>query len=326
MSLTAIILAAGQSTRMKSAKPKPLHEIAGRPMLDYILRACWGAGCARAIVVVGFGKEEVIAQFGGDNRITWVEQAERKGTGHAVQVCIPELKKLQGDVMILAGDVPLIRKEVLSKLVKEHREQHVVASMATATLDDPTGYGRIIRDEKGEFIEIREHLDCSEEQRKINEVFPSLYCLKLEELIWSLGQLKNDNRKGEYYLTDVFKHLRNSGKRVLAIKALTAEDVLAPNSRQELAQAEELMQQRIQKALREQGVTIVSSTNTYIEDGAKIGADTTIYPFTFIGRDASIGANSVVGPFAAVGREAIVPEKSVVTGQTAVDMTGGLKG
>lgn len=321
MSLTAVILAAGQSTRMKSKRPKPLHDICGRPMLEYILRACWDAGCSRVIVVVGYGKEEVIARFGQDRRITWVEQAERKGTGHAVQVCLPELKKLQGEVLIVAGDVPLVRGDVLKALLKAHCDEHVTASMATAVLDDPTGYGRIVRDANGEFVEIREHIDCTPEQQQIKEVFPSIYCVRVEELIWSLGQLKNDNKKSEYYLTDIYRHLRGDGKRVLALRALAAEDMLAPNSRQELSQADALMQARIVRGLRDSGVTIVNAENLCIEDGVSIGQDSVVYPFSFIGRDSTIGENCTIGPFAMVPRGSILPAGSIVAGNVTADTT-----
>ncbi len=312
MSLTAVILAAGKSTRMKSQRPKPLHEVCGRPMLEYILRACYDAGCTRVIVVVGYGKEEVMAAFGHDKRIHWVEQTEQLGTGHAVRVCEPELKQVSGDVFILAGDVPLIRGEVLKTLLQAHRQEHVSASMATALLEDPTGYGRICRDAKGEFVEIVEQIDCSPEQREIREVFPSYYCLKVDELLWALAKLTPNNKKGEYYLTDIYGHMVKAGKRVLA--AVTADDVIAPNSRHELAVADAVMQERIQRQVRDVGVTIVSPDNTYIEDGAGVGPDTTIHPFSFIGRDASIGAQCVIGPFGMVPRSAVVREGSTVSG------------
>ena len=231
MSLTAIILAAGKSTRMKSKRPKALHEICGRPMLSYILGACYDAGVTRVLLVVGHGKEEVIAAFGHDKRIHFVEQTEQLGTGHAARVCAAELQKVHGDVFLLAGDVPLIRGEVLHTLLQAHRDERAAASMATAVLDDPTGYGRIIRDDKGDFIEIVEQVDATAEQREIREVFPSYYCVKVTELLWALGQLKNENKKGEYYLTDIYSILRNAGKRVVAVQAAGYEDVLAPNTR-----------------------------------------------------------------------------------------------
>src|SRR5687768_8259817 len=169
MSTTAIILAAGKSTRMKSKRPKALHELCGKPMLHYILEACYEAGVTRAIVVVGHGKDEVIACFGADRRVHFVEQVEQLGTGHAARVCAAELEKLHGDVFLLAGDVPLIRGQVLQTLLRAHKDEHAAASMATAVLEDPTGYGRIVRDSAGEFVEIVEQLDCTPEQREIRE-------------------------------------------------------------------------------------------------------------------------------------------------------------
>jgi bifunctional UDP-N-acetylglucosamine pyrophosphorylase/glucosamine-1-phosphate N-acetyltransferase len=314
MSLTAIILAAGKSTRMKSKKPKPLHEICGRPMLHYIMQACFDAGCDKLIIVVGYGKDEVISTFGDDKRVVFVEQTEQLGTGHAARVCEAELRKHGGDTFILAGDVPLTRGEVLKQLYQAHRSEHAAASMATAVLDDPTGYGRIIRDRDGEFVEIVEQIDCTPEQREIREVFPSYYCAKVDELLFALSKLKNDNKKGEYYLTDIFAILRKAGKKIVAVQAVTAEDVIAPNTRQQLAEADMVMQDRIQRSLRDSGVSIVSPINTYIEAGVNIGTDTTIQPFTFIGRGASIGAECTVGPFASVPRESIVPEGTTVAG------------
>lgn len=315
MSLTAIILAAGKSTRMKSKRSKVLHEVCGKPMLDFVLQACFGAGCHRVMAVVGHGKDEVIAQFGNDKRIVWVEQTEQLGTGHAARMCEPHLKDHHGDVLMLAGDGPLITDRVLQTLLKAHRDDRAAASMATAVLDDPFGYGRVVRDEAGEFVEIIEQADATDEQRAIREVFPSIYCVKASELLFALARLKNENKKGEYYLTDIYGILRAAGKKVTAVQAVTAEDVLAINSRDQLAQVDAIMQDRIQRRLIDAGVTIESGVNTYVEAGVSVGADTTIRPFTFIGRDASIGPDCVVGPFACVPRGGIVPEGTVVAGK-----------
>jgi bifunctional UDP-N-acetylglucosamine pyrophosphorylase / glucosamine-1-phosphate N-acetyltransferase len=314
MSLTAIILAAGKSTRMKSRLPKPLHEVCGKPMLAWILDACFVAGVTRALVVVGHGKEEVISQFEGDRRIHFVEQIEQLGTGHAARMCEPLLKGHPGDVFILAGDTPLIRGEILRTLLQVHHDDRAAASMATAFLDDPTGYGRVIRDAAGQFVEIVEQADCTPQQREIKEVFPSYYCVKVDDLLYALSKLKNDNKKGEYYLTNIYAILRNAGRKVIAVQAVTAEDVIAPNTKQQLDEADAVMQDRIQRSLRESGVRIVSGINTYIEAGVTAGADTIIQPFSFIGRDSSIGADCVIGPFACLPRGSIVPEQSRVAG------------
>lgn len=302
---------------MKSKRPKPLHEICGKPMLHYILEACFGAGVDHAIVVVGYGKDEVVGAFGHDKRIAFVEQTEQLGTGHAARMCESELKKRGGDTFILAGDVPLTRAEVLRTLYDAHKSEKAAASMATAVLDDPTGYGRIIRDANGDFVDIVEQLDCTPEQREIREVFPSYYCAKVDELLFALSKLKNENKKGEYYLTDIYGILRRAGKKVVAVQALSADDVLAPNTRQQLADADMVMQDRIQRHLREGGVTIVSSLNIYIEAGVSIGTDSIVHPFSFIGRDASLGAECTVGPFGLVQRDALVPEGSTVAGNVS---------
>lgn len=314
MSSTAIILSAGKSTRMKSKTPKALHNVCGRPMLEYVLRACYDAGCNRILLVVGHGQEEIRAVFGNDSRVHFVEQKEQLGTGHAARVCEAELKKVHGDVFILAGDGPLIRGEVLKTLHNAHREDHAAASMATAVLDDPTGYGRVVRDAEGNFVEIVEQLDCTPEQREIREVFPSYYCAKVEELLLALSKLTNTNKKGEYYLTDIYGILRKEGKKIVAVQAVTQEDVIGVNNRQQLAEVDAIMQDRIQRKLRESGVTIVSGESTYIEDGASIGADTIVHPFTFIGRDCAIGGHCVIGPFAFVPGQSIVPEGTTLSG------------
>ncbi len=320
MSATAIILAAGKSTRMKSARPKPLHEVCGRPMLEYVLRACFDAGCSNVIVVVGHGKDEVIAQFAGDSRIQWIEQTEQLGTGHAARMCVGVLSENKTeDVFILAGDGPLIRGEVLRTLLQAHRDEEAAASMATAVLDDPTGYGRIVRDDAGDFVEIVEQNDATAQQREIREVFPSYYCLRAEDLIFGLSKLTNQNSKREYYLTDVYRILREAKKRVLAVQAVTQEDAMAVNDRMQLAEVDAIMQDRIHRKLRSEGVTIVSGVNTYIEDGAAIGRDTIVQPFSFIGRDSSIGPECVIGPFATLPRESIVPAGTVIAGNVAVE-------
>jgi len=326
MSSTAIILAAGKSTRMKSKQPKALHPVCGRPMLHYVIQACCDAGVTRILMVVGHGKDQIMGEFGADKRIAWVEQTEQLGTGHAAMVCRDELKKHPtGDVFILAGDGPLIRGEVLKTLHNAHKDEHAAASMATAILEDPTGYGRIYRDAEGNFLEIVEQIDCTPEQLKIQEVFPSYYCVKSQDLLDALGKLTNTNKKGEYYLTDVFGILRKAGKRVVAVQAVTQEDVIGVNNRQQLAEVDAIMQERIQRRLRESGVTIVSGFNTYVEDGASIGQDTVIQPFTFIGRGATIGADCVIGPFASVTSDSIVPEGTTLAGSptTSGSSTGG---
>jgi bifunctional UDP-N-acetylglucosamine pyrophosphorylase/glucosamine-1-phosphate N-acetyltransferase len=304
---------------MKSKYPKALHPVCGRAMLNYVLEACYEAGCRRILLVVGHGKEEVVGAFGGDDRITFVEQIEQHGTGHAAKMCVPHLQGHHDDVFILAGDGPLIRGEVLRTLHNAHRDEKAAASMATAVLDDPTGYGRIVRDGEGNFLDIVEQIDCTPEQREIREVFPSYYCARSEDLLFALSKLTNNNKKGEFYLTDIFGILRRAGKKVVAVQAVSAEDVIGVNTRQQLAEVDAIMQDRIQRKLRESGVTIVSGLNTYVEDGVSVGPDTIVHPFTYVGRDSTIGGDCVIGPFACVPRESIVPEGARVAGNVSTD-------
>jgi bifunctional UDP-N-acetylglucosamine pyrophosphorylase / glucosamine-1-phosphate N-acetyltransferase len=315
MSSTAIILAAGKSTRMKSKHAKPMLEVCGKPMLGWILDACFAAEVTRALVVVGHGKEEIISQFGEDKRIQFIEQTEQLGTGHAARMCEPLLRDWRGDVFIMAGDTPLIRAEILRTLLQAHHQYRAAASMATAMLDDPTGYGRVVRGADGEFLQIVEQVDCTPQQREIHEVFPSYYCVKAEELLFALGKLSNQNKKSEYYLTDIYAILRQAGKKVVAVQAVTAEDVIAPNTRQQLAEADAAMQDRIQRLLRESGVSIVSGFNTYVEADVSVGPDTVIHPFTFIGRGSSVGGDCVIGPFASLPRDSMVREGTRVAGE-----------
>lgn len=317
MSTSAIILAAGKSTRLKSARPKALHEICGKPMLEWVLDACYSAGCRKIIVVVGHGKDEIIAAFGHDQRIQWVEQTEQLGTGHAAQMCASALKHEQGEVFILTGDGPLVQGQVLKTLLDAHREEKADASMATAMLEVPTGYGRVIRDEQGQFVEIVEEIDCTDEQRALREVFPSVYCVKAPQLLFALSKLQNNNKKREYYLTDIFAILRQAGRQVLAVQAVTAEDILGVNTRQQLAEVDEIMQERIQREVLDGGVTLVSPVNIYIEADVTCGRDTIIHPFSFIGRGASIGAECVIGPFAMIPPDSVVPEGSTVSGNVS---------
>jgi bifunctional UDP-N-acetylglucosamine pyrophosphorylase / glucosamine-1-phosphate N-acetyltransferase len=314
MSLSAIILAAGKSTRMKSNKPKVLHEICGKPMLEWVLRACYEAGVSRVLVVVGHGKDEVVARFSDDKRIVWIEQTEQLGTGHAAKVCADELKKQPGDVFILAGDGPMIRAEVLRTLREAHKADHAAASMATAIVDEPFGYGRVVRDANGEFVEIVEEIDCTDAQRGIREVFPSYYCVKSDALLDALSKLTNKNKKNEYYLTDIYGILRREGKKVVAVQAMTQEDVLAVNTRQQLADVDMAMQDRIQRQHRDAGVTIVSPISTYIQGGCTIGSDTVIAPFVFIGCDSTLGRDCEIGPFAFVPDRSIVPDGTTISG------------
>jgi bifunctional UDP-N-acetylglucosamine pyrophosphorylase/glucosamine-1-phosphate N-acetyltransferase len=294
----AVILAAGQSTRMQSDLPKVLHEVCGRPMLAYALEACREAGVSRLVVVVGYGKEQVIEAFAGRSDITFVEQAEQKGTAHAVLCCREVLDGFAGQILVIAGDMPLVRAGTPKALLAENARTGDGLTLATTVLDDPTGYGRVVRDEQGRLQAIVEHKDCTPEQLAISEVNPSYYCFDGAVVFDALSKVRNDNAKGEYYITDAVGILAADGRGAGAIAALPTAEATGINSRADLAVVARMMQERIQAEIMAGGVTIVDPANTWINSGAQIGPETVIYPFSFIDRDVRVGPGCCIGPFA----------------------------
>lgn len=311
MSTTAIILAAGKGTRMKSEKPKVLHEVCGQPMLAHVLTACRQAGCDRLICVIGFGAEKIRSAFAGEKDITWVEQTQQLGTGHAVMVCSDHLANLEGPVLVVAGDGPLIQGETLQQLIAAHTASGAACTLATCILEDPMAYGRILRDKNSNLLGIVEHLDATEAQRQIKEVNVSVYCFDARRLREVLGRLSNDNAKGEYYLTDALELLRSAGHALAAVPAVPPCDVLSINDRVQLSQVNALMQERIQEKLMLEGVTIEQPGSTWIDARVHIGADSIVRPNTVLDGECRIGKACVIGPFVHL-RNAKVPDKQTV--------------
>jgi bifunctional UDP-N-acetylglucosamine pyrophosphorylase/glucosamine-1-phosphate N-acetyltransferase len=324
MTRVAIILAAGESTRMVTQMPKVLHEVCGRPMLAYVVDACRQAGLERIYVVVGYGKEQIVERFDGQDDICWVEQAEQKGTAHAVMCCKEHLAQFDGQVLILCGDGPLIRAETLKELIKKHEEERSVSTLATAILDNPSGYGRIIRDGNGKIQEIVEERDCTEEQRQIREINPSYYCFEKKVLFEVLEKVRPDNVKNEYYLTDVIRLVMETGGKVAAVQAVRPADAMSINSREQLGRVSEVMQRRIQQRLMDEGVTIVSPANTWIDAQVQIGQDTVVEPFTYIRGEVEIGRNCRVGPFVYLTEGTILPD-NVALGESSRGLGGMAK-
>jgi bifunctional UDP-N-acetylglucosamine pyrophosphorylase/glucosamine-1-phosphate N-acetyltransferase len=304
----AIILAAGESTRMNTKLPKVLHEVCGRPMLAYVLDACREAGIGKIFVVVGYGKSEVMEQFKGRDDIVFVEQSEQKGTGHAVTCCKELIADFEGQALILCGDGPLIRSETLETLLDKHASEMSAATLATAMLDDPAGYGRIMRDSYGNIQGIVEDEDCTEQQRRIKEINPSYYCFDGGVLLEALEKITPDNVKHEYYLTDALHLIIATGHKVVAVTAVAPEEAMGVNSRAQLSQVVKIMQKRIHDRLMNNGVTIVDPDNTWIDVRAEIGQDTVIEPFTYIHGVVKIGQNCRIGPFAHLRDGAILED------------------
>ncbi len=309
----AIILAAGGSTRMNTKLAKVLHEVCGRPMLAYVLDACRKADIKKICVIVGFGAEQVQEHFADAEDIIWVRQDQQLGTGHAVSCCKEHLSDFNGQVLVLCGDGPLIRFHTLKALIEKHESGQSAATLATAVLDDPTGYGRIIRDPYGNMQGIVEDSDCTSEQRAIKEINPSYYLFNGHVLFDALEKVKPNNVKKEYYLTDAVSGIIATGHKVEAITAVSPDEAMGVNSRAQLSAASKIMQQRIQRRLMEEGVTIVDPDNTWIDARAEIGQDTVIEPFTYIHGEVKIGRDCRIGPFAFL-RHGTVLEDDIVLG------------
>ena len=309
----AVILAAGVSSRMNTMLPKVLHEVCGRPMLSYVLDACRAVDVEKIYVVVGYGADQVKERYGGHDDIVWVTQAEQKGTAHAVMCCKDELAGFDGDTLVLGGDGPLIRKETLKTLVDKHDSEQSATTLATAVLDDPSGYGRICRDSYGNIQGIVEDSDCDEKQLAIQEVNPSYYLFKNKILLEALEKVEPNNVKNEYYITDVLAIVLAAGHKVVAITAVRPEEAIGVNSRRQLSEVGRIMQDRVQDELMDGGVTIVDPDNTWIDARAQIGQDTVIEPFTYIHGIANIGKSCRIGPFAYLRNDTVI-EDDVVLG------------
>ena len=246
MATTAIILAAGKGTRMKSDLPKVLHPVCGRPMLAYVLDTARQAGSSRLLVVVGHRADLVKETFADDAKdISWVLQSPQNGTGHAVMVCKRELAGLEGPVLVLAGDGPLIRPETLRQLIETHQATGAACTLATSILPEPGGYGRIVRDQAGNLVGIVEALDATASQKTIREVNVSIYCFDAAALRDVIGRLKNHNAKGEYYLTDTLGLLVAGGRKIAAVAAVPTQDVLSINTLDELQHVSDIMAARM---------------------------------------------------------------------------------
>lgn len=277
--LGAIVLAAGLGTRMRSSRAKVLHEIAGQPLLHYPLRALQPLGPERVVVVVGHQAEAVgkAARAAGLDGVTTALQAEQHGTGHAVQCALPALDGFDGDVMILYGDVPFIQTATLDRLVAAHRTNDAVLSLLTVWFQDPTGYGRIVRDDAGRVRGIVEQKDATPAERAIQEVNPGFYCVRTSALSL-LGQLQANNAQGELYLTDLVALVAGRGERVETVMLERPEEVAGINTRTELARMETTMRTEIVERWMADGVSFEDPATAYVGPDVTIGRDTVVGP------------------------------------------------
>ncbi|HKB24943.1 MAG TPA: bifunctional UDP-N-acetylglucosamine diphosphorylase/glucosamine-1-phosphate N-acetyltransferase GlmU [Methylomirabilota bacterium] len=286
--LSVVILAAGEGKRMRSRQPKVLHPLCGRPLLGYTLRTA-RALADRLVLVVEPNADGVRAVAG--EGVAIVEQRERLGTGHAVLQARPACG--EGTILVLPSDTPLLSSETLERLVRHHRATGAVATLLTAVVDRPQGYGRILR-QSGRVKRVVEDRDATDDQKKITEINTSVYCFEAKRLWKALAEVKPDNDQGEYYLTDVVGILAKAGGRLEALAAPDPVEALGINDRKQLAAVAALHRRRILDRLMDAGVTILDPTSTYVEDTVTIGPDTTIYPQVVLEGATAIGSDCVI--------------------------------
>jgi len=292
MNMQAIILAAGAGTRMKSKLPKVLHKVCGDTMLNHVINSAFEAEVNECIVIVGHGAEEVKKSL--DPEIKTVLQAEQLGTGHALKMAFDEIND-EGTVLILCGDGPLVTEETLKGLIDFHKKSNSKATVMSTDLDNPFGYGRIIRTESNELSKIVEEKDANKEEKLVVEINSGTYCFDASALKKALPLLKNDNSQKEFYLTDTLSILKEAGDKVGVYKIDDYEDIMAVNSRSQLAEVEAIMRKRINEKHMSNGVTFIDPKSTYIDKGVKIGQDTIVYPNVFISRETIIGEDCIIG-------------------------------
>ncbi|WP_034551477.1 bifunctional UDP-N-acetylglucosamine diphosphorylase/glucosamine-1-phosphate N-acetyltransferase GlmU [Carnobacterium funditum] len=294
----AVVLAAGQGSRMKSKLYKVLHPVAGKPMVGHVIEQVEATGANEIVTIVGFGAEKVKDYLG--NRTNYAVQEEQLGTGHAVIQAETHLKDKEGITLVICGDTPLLTAETLNNLFDYHQEKGAKATILTAHAQNPTGYGRIIRNKENSVEKIVEQKDASEAERLVQEVNTGTYCFDNRLLFETLSQVGNQNSQGEYYLPDVIEILKKQNEIVDAYKMISENEGKGVNDRVALAEASQLMRERINKMHMQNGVTMIDPTTTYIDSDIVIGSDTVIEASvslkgkTIIGEDCFIGAHSEI--------------------------------
>ncbi|MEK4405676.1 bifunctional UDP-N-acetylglucosamine diphosphorylase/glucosamine-1-phosphate N-acetyltransferase GlmU [Sporosarcina sp. FSL K6-6792] len=290
----AVVLAAGQGTRMKSDLYKVLHPVCGKPMVEHVIDHIRGLGIGRIVTIVGHGAETVEETLG--EKSEYALQQEQLGTAHAVQQAERLIGDLDGTTIVVCGDTPLIRSETMEELIAHHKTTGAKATILTANADDPTGYGRIIRGESGQVLRNVEQKDATPEEQKVTEINTGTYCFDNRTLFETLKKVKNNNTQGEYYLPDVVGILQSENALVSAYVTGDFSETLGINDRVVLAEAERVMRRRIAEKHMRNGVTIINPESTYISAAAEIGRDVVLQPGTMIEGHTVIGNKCVIGP------------------------------
>ncbi len=294
--IAVIILAAGKGKRMRSSLVKVLHPLLGRPMLSYPLEVTLGQlRPEKTLVVIGYQGDEVRVAF-PDPRITFVEQQEQLGTGHAVSVTKPLLGDFNGTILILCGDIPLVRPQTLRGMLNHHWGKEAVLTLLTSHMEDPTGYGRVVRGVLGGVRKVVEEKDATDHELEIKEVNSGIYCVQAPFLFRALEELSSDNAQQEYYLTDIIEIAHHKKKRICTFSVPDPWEIMGVNTRAELAKAEEVLGERVRRHWMSEGVTIKNPQSVYIEPDVRIGKDTLIYPNCYLRGKTSIGCLLYTSP------------------------------
>src|SRR5690625_2976265 len=290
----AIILAAGKGTRMKSKLHKMLHSVVGRPMIQHVIEQLQSIQLDEMATVVGYGAEEVTQRIGHESK--YVTQEEQLGTGHAVLQAETLLGNVDGTTIVVCGDTPLITKETYQALIDHHEKVGSKGTVLTAKAPNPTGYGRVIRNDKNQVERIVEHKDATEQERLVDEINTGTYCFDNQALFWALKEVSNDNAQGEYYLTDVIEILKNKSENVSAFMTPEFEETMGINDRVDLSEAEKVMRRRSNEHHMNNVVTIIDPDQTYIHADVTIAQDVIIYPGSIITGQTTIGPEVEIGP------------------------------
>ncbi len=333
-SLSAVVLAAGEGTRMRSSRPKPLHRLCGRPMALHVLDALAELDVRRVVVVVGHRGEWVtktlIEHAPRSLEIEFVEQSEQRGTGDATGVALTGLpdEDEEGDVVVLPGDTPLLRPPTLAALVRCHRQLDAAATLLTSVVDEPTGYGRVVRRSDGDVIRVVEDGDADPEERAIREVNTSIYCFRRGVLAPSLRRLSPANAQGEYYLTDIVAVLHEAGYRVAAMPVDDPMEAAGVNDRAQLAVAEAELRDRINERWMRRGVTMWDPERTYVDAGVRLGTDVSLLPGVILRGECTVGDGAEIGPDSTlvdteVGERAVVRHSMCVNAVVGADARVG---
>jgi len=314
--MQAIVLAAGKGTRMRSRLPKVLHRVLGKPLLEYVLACLADMGVRGPKVVIGYGAEEVrsFLREAGDRlniKPDVVHQRVQLGTGHAVMMAEGLLAGSRQDILIWPGDMPLVKRSTLEALIREHEISDADVSVLSSLQVNPAGYGRILR-AGGHFYAIREELDATEAERRVQEVNTGVYLFKAAPLFSALKKIKPTNRKNEFYLTDVIEMLVGENRTVSAFPLASSEEGQGINDRKDLAGVIKMMGMREIQQHMEKGVTFVAPEQTFVAKGVTIGADTVIYPWCYIESGVKIGCRCEIGPFAKIRAGSMIDDGSAI--------------